>query len=188
MDFVHVGRDEEPAEEAVGLADRNVGVMKLGGEKDEQAVYDEVPGFEAEQGDEQQAEQGRENEFAPVEAGGGGDIHVGIAVMHAVESPEERNAMIHPVPAVGPGVEQNNGEDGLSNSTQRQMIEEPPVIVVRPLGGEFDRDTEEQSQQQGIQNREDDVMQGVLVACFTGDGFECEPAFPAPEQGEEQDR
>lgn len=45
MYFMHIGWNEEPAKNTIDTADGDIGVMKLGGEKHEDAVDNDVPGL-----------------------------------------------------------------------------------------------------------------------------------------------
>lgn len=187
MDFVHVGRDKQPTIAAIQPAQRDIGVVQLGGEEDQDAVEDELPGLQSEQGDQQQTQECGDAQFTPVKAGGCGDVHVGVAVVHAMESPEEGNLVVHPVPAEHPGVEEQDGANGLPERAQWQLVEQPPLMCLSPAGGRLNNGAKQEPEQQRVEDCQCQIMQCVSVAVLSGKRFEGSPAFPAPEQCQQHD-
>lgn len=106
MDAVDVGGDDDFVDDgfqARGEAD--VGVVKLDDGEENAFVDNEFAKTDSENENERDANEGGENDFAEVKAGGGGDVEVWFGMMDAVEAPEEGNAVVEAVPGIHPAVE-----------------------------------------------------------------------------------
>ena len=98
-------------------------MVKLSEGDDEGIVDDEVPEVPPQQGNERDAEGSGAKMLAEMKAGGGGDIHRGIAVMHPVKPPQHRQQVVGAVPEIHPGVQQQQGEDELQRRAQGNLCE-----------------------------------------------------------------
>ena len=76
----------------------DVRVVKLHHSKHDGLIQEKLPGIDTEQYDERYPKRGREDDLAHVKTPGRGHVHTCVRMVHSVESPQEWNAVIHPMP------------------------------------------------------------------------------------------
>jgi len=123
MNAVHARSYNDQVQTAFEL-DRQppVGMMKQGlgfkGDEENQEQHRRNP----ENQDSKRKKPEREKNFAEVKSRGGADIHIQISVVHIMESPEERNHVIGPMPPPVSVIHQQKRSDANAPSGQSDPV------------------------------------------------------------------
>ena len=153
-------------EERVGLEAELVRPVDAGAEPEHRHLRD--------------AEAGRERDLDEVEAQRRRDVEAGVEVVHVVEAPEQRDAVVGAVPPVEARVEQQEGERPLERRRQRDPAEE----AERPVGGEAQRPQHQRPHRRGGDAERDRRHQQVDGEA--GEQRGARPAQRPPPLGEEE--
>src|SRR5690349_15254500 len=107
MHFVNRRSDDDRAESAIQPGrKRDIGVMRLNYSKHQGFVNQQFGQLQSKQQDHRGSQEGGQHDFAEMKPVSGGHIHFRIGMMGAMESPKEREPMVHAVPPVHPEVEE----------------------------------------------------------------------------------
>src|SRR6516165_437392 len=112
MDAVHPRRHDNGVQEMLGVGRQlEVAVMKDDREHEQLLPEAQRAVIDAKQGHLQRPEPGSHRELAKMKSDTGRRIEIEIDVMNGVEAPEERRAMVDPVPEIERVVEQQEAEE-----------------------------------------------------------------------------
>lgn len=102
-----------------------------------------------------------EDDFAEMETAGGGHVHARVGMVDAMKTPEERDAMVQPVPPVEPGIQQDNRAEDARPRRQRDEVEQSAAVALGPLRRRPPQAGEEERGQGGVQDAEKHIPRPV---------------------------
>src|ERR1043166_9754079 len=100
---------------------------------EDQFVNSKGPTGETDQAHLDDAKCSRHCHFAEMKSEAGGNIEIGIDVMHVVKTPEKWDAMIGDVPIIEGEVHQEKAERELERRRQRHQMDHAKSLRIRPM-------------------------------------------------------
>jgi len=148
---VHPGGDNDPAQNAIESGGNpHVAVVEENHGLQDQFVNDQLHGCDAEQGQDSQSRERGEDDFAGMEAHGGAGVHLGIGMVHAVETPEQRDFVVGPVPEIHPQIEQEDGQGPLDPCGKCGPMQQSEAGMRRPFGHANQSGGEDERKENGV--------------------------------------
>ena len=158
MHTMHVGRDHEPAKQALQSGgDKDIAVVEHRGGIEQKFEEKHTQRRRSDDGDRAKFDYEREENFDGVKARAGGDVDIEVGVVHAMEPPKDRLIMKRPMLEVNHQIEHKDGSGDGNPAGHRCNVEQTPPMILHPESEADGARWNEKSHHEAINERDPDI-------------------------------
>ena len=168
MDSMHARSHHQLLKPVIPSSQPQRRMMKLSHQDQQCFMQKQCGHFDSQQNNHRQSTDCGRRDFTNVEAEGRGHVHVDVAVMDSVKSPEPRQNMIQQMPQPHPQVQQHDGGDGADRSGRQKPSQQSRLLCVRPVHNR-DREAAQYDQyDDSVDPPQDQVTTGMTQSLLRG--------------------